>query len=313
MKTYSFAIIASLLLIFSTFSSAKSQNINFTVLNLQEGLKTASTTPLPSNPIKKADSVGQSSGVNIFYNISQSSLKDSLGVYQYTHLTLKAVWSGYRDGGRVITSPLRWKRNDWLKVIAISGGAIALHQLDVPINEVVNRNNTPFIKGFSNTFQPFGNVFYVVPALLGVYGIGSFSHDEQLSGFAIAAGKAVIISNALVTYAKVVTHRHRPNDDTPTLKNKWDGPRADLKNVSFFSSHTATAFALATTISSNYSEHKWVSPVAYTMASLVGISRITANEHWATDVFVGAVVGYSVGKLIDKLNRSKKIKLVIGL
>jgi membrane-associated phospholipid phosphatase len=49
------------------------------------------------------------------------------------------------------------------------------------------------------------------------------------------------------------------------------------------------------------------------MASIVGVSRLAAHDHWATDVFVGAVIGYSVGKLVYKLNRSKKIKLVLGL
>lgn len=311
MKTQITSVIATLLFIIIAFSPLRSQNINFTINHLQDGLSYSTTISV--NPtLEKTDSITQHEAF-INYKAALSIEEDTLPEYQHTRLTWKTVGSGYRDGGKVITSPLRWKGKDWLTLIAIGGGAVALHQLDVPLNDFVNRNNSPFVKGFSNTFQPFGNVFYILPTLLGVYGVGAYTHDEQLSGFAITAGKAVIIANALTTYAKVITHRHRPNDDTPTLNNQWDGPRADLKNVSFFSSHTATAFALATVISSNYREHKWVSPVAYTMASLVGVSRITSKDHWATDVFIGAVVGYSVGKLIDKLNRSKKIKLVVGM
>jgi membrane-associated phospholipid phosphatase len=70
---------------------------------------------------------------------------------------------------------------------------------------------------------------------------------------------------------------------------------------------------LATVIASYYSDSKWIPAASYTMASLIGVSRIAAHEHWASDVFVGAVVGYTVGKLVYKLNRSKKIKLVVGL
>lgn len=311
MKTYSIFYITSLLFIFTALSSVKSQNINFTINHLQDGLKNTSAVAIDPN-LLITDSIKQHEAL-INYKNNFPTIKDSLSEYQYTRFNLKTIASGYRDGGKVITSPLRWNGNDWLKVIAFSGATIALHQLDVPLYNVVNHNNSSFVKGFSNTMEPFGNVFYVVPALLGVYGIGAYSQNEQLAGFAITAGKAVLIANTLATYAKVMTHRHRPNDDTPTKLNQWDGPRADLNDVSFFSSHATTAFALAAVISSEYGDHKWVSPVAYTMASLIGVSRIAGNDHWTTDVFVGAVIGYSVGKLIDKLNRSKKIKLVVGL
>jgi len=310
LKTQSLSFIASLLLIFA-FLSAKSQNINFAVTNLQDGLKSAPTVTIDPNQLK-TDSITQHKIYKAYINTSLTA-KDTLTEYKYTRLNLKAIGSGYRDCGRVTTSPLRWTGNDWLKVLAIGGGALALHQLDVPINDLVNRHNNSIVKGFSNTMEPFGNLVYVLPSILGVYGIGAYTHNEDLSGFAITAGKAVLITNTLVMYAKVLAHRHRPNDDTPTLNNQWDGPRADLKNASFFSSHTATAFALATVISANYGDHKWVTPVAYTAASLVGASRIAGRDHWATDVFIGAIVGYSVGKLVDKLNRSKKIKLVVGL
>lgn len=310
MKTQSLSFIASLLFIIA-LSSVKGQNINFTVSHLQDGLKSASVVTIDPHQLK-TDSVAQHNNyINYIHTVLTA--KDTLPGYQYTRLNLKTIGSGYRDAGKVTTSPLRWTGNDWLKVLAIGGGALALHQLDIPLHDMVNRNNTSFVKGFSNALEPLGNGLYIIPSILGVYGIGAYTHNEDLSGFAITAGKAVLITNTLVLYAKVLAHRHRPNDDTPTLNNQWDGPRLDLKNASFFSSHTATAFALATVISENYGSHKWVSPVAYTMASLIGVSRITGNDHWATDVFIGAIVGYSVGKLVNKLNRSKKIKLVVGL
>ena len=169
------------------------------------------------------------------------------------------------------------------------------------------------MKGFGSAFDPMGNLLYVLPAIGGTYLVSHLAGNEELSGLAITAGKAVLIANTFVTYGKVLAHRHRPSEDIPSKPNQWDGPRLDLKNASFFSSHTTTAFSLATVIASTYANHKWVPPVAYTMASLVGVSRIAAHDHWATDVFVGAVIGYSVGKLVYKLNRSKKIKLVVGL
>ena len=238
---------------------------------------------------------------------------DTIEAFKYSILNLHTVGSGFRDGGKVYTSPLHWSGKDWLKVLAFSGSAIAIHQIDEPLNNMIYRNSAPFIKVFSNTLKPFGNALYILPALGATYIYAHTTDKDNLSGFTITAGKAVIITNAIATWTKVLAHRHRPYDDTPSKPNQWDGPRADLKNDSFFSSHTATAFSLATVVASTYADHKWVPPVAYTMASLIGVARITGNYHWATDVFVGAVIGYSVGKLVYKLNRSKKIKLVITL
>lgn len=254
---------------------------------------------------------------NIILHSADSSAKptvsDTIEAFKYSVLNLHTVGSGFRDGGKVYTSPLHWSGNDWLKVLAFGGAAVAIHQLDEPLNNMIYRNNTPFIKGFSNAFSDLGNALYIIPALGATYIYAHAKDKDDLSGFTITAGKAVIIANAMATWSKVLAHRHRPSDDIPSNPNKWDGPRADLKNDSFFSSHTATAFSLATVIASTYADHKWVPPLAYTMASLVGVARITGNDHWATDVFVGAVIGYSVGKLVYKLNRSKKIKLVITL
>lgn len=243
----------------------------------------------------------------------RSGKSDSLEAFKYSVLNLHSVGSGFRDGSKVYMSPLHWTGSDWLKIIALGGAAVAIHQLDEPLNNVMYSNNTPFIKGFSNTMEPLGNLFYILPTLGGTYIYARLSKNDYLSGLTITAGKAVIVANAIATWSKVLAHRHRPSDDTPSKPNQWDGPRLDLKNDSFFSSHTVTAFSLATVIASTYSDHKWVPPVAYSVASLIGVSRITGNNHWVTDVFVGAVIGYGVGKLIYKLNRSKKIKIVITM
>jgi len=47
----------------------------------------------------------------------------------------------------------------------------------------------------------------------------------------------------------------------------------------------------------------------YTAASLIGISRVTENKHWTTDVIVGAAVGFLSGKnVVNNYHRYAKIK-----
>ena len=39
--------------------------------------------------------------------------------------------------------------------------------------------------------------------------------------------------------------------------------------------------------------------IAYTLAILISLSRIYHNEHFASDVFGGAVLGFTLGKVLS--------------
>ncbi|HUZ57720.1 MAG TPA: phosphatase PAP2 family protein [Hanamia sp.] len=67
---------------------------------------------------------------------------------------------------------------------------------------------------------------------------------------------------------------------------------------SFPSGHSTVAFAVATVFASEHKDKPEVPFIAYTAASLIGISRFTENKHWVTDVVTGAAIGYLSGKLV---------------
>jgi membrane-associated phospholipid phosphatase len=58
-----------------------------------------------------------------------------------------------------------------------------------------------------------------------------------------------------------------------------------------------------------YKNKKWVPPVAYSLATLVGLSRIYDNAHWGSDVLAGAAIGFLSAKAMNSLYKlaSKKI------
>jgi membrane-associated phospholipid phosphatase len=66
---------------------------------------------------------------------------------------------------------------------------------------------------------------------------------------------------------------------------------------------TATVFATM------YRDQRWVPPVAYGLATLVGLSRIYDNAHWASDVMAGAAIGFLSAKAMTALYKfaGKKI------
>jgi len=70
---------------------------------------------------------------------------------------------------------------------------------------------------------------------------------------------------------------------------------------------------VATVFATEYNDKPVVQVVAYSVASLISISRITENKHWVTDVVTGAAIGYLSGKLVvkkihwfQKINSSEK-------
>ena len=63
---------------------------------------------------------------------------------------------------------------------------------------------------------------------------------------------------------------------------------------SFPSGHTAASFAFATGVGR---ELAWTRPPLYTLAALVGYSRVHAGVHYPLDVIGGALAGVAVGKL----------------
>lgn len=80
-------------------------------------------------------------------------------------------------------------------------------------------------------------------------------------------------------------------------------------SLSFVSSHTSVAFALATSTFWTVERRHGGDALTWTVfglgmstASLVGVSRVLAGSHFPTDVIAGAVVGMSVGTIVPMLH-----------
>jgi len=75
-------------------------------------------------------------------------------------------------------------------------------------------------------------------------------------------------------------------------------------DASFPSGHTASSFAAATALATFYPN---AAPLVFTLASLVGASRVHLGHHFPSDVTAGAVIGIGTGTLtawLLKLPRS---------
>jgi membrane-associated phospholipid phosphatase len=188
----------------------------------------------------------------------------------------------------------------------IMGGLAALTVvsylfIDPGMQEETQENLTSWERFSAIVVTPLGsgnNNFYA----LGATAITAFAlKNKRLKKTVIVWAGALCINDLFTNQLKITLQRHRPSSGDPYNTFDWrNGPQL---NKSFPSAHTSNIFSTATTFAIEYRDKKWVPPVAFSIAGLVGISRIYRNAHWTSDVVGGALVGFGSAKLSDYLYR----------
>ena len=149
-----------------------------------------------------------------------------------------------------------------------------------------------------NDYGQFGPYIAIVPALAAYGLIGKNNRCLSTAGELIVG----LAAAELVTGgAKIIMGRKRPFE-TGKAYEFFKGGR------SFWSGHTVTTATFATIISKRFPRQNLgfigidhdlpiVPVLAYSYTSLMAIERLYANDHWASDVYFGAIAGYAIGSL----------------
>ena len=231
------------------------------------------------------------------------TVTSSLLYSQEVHPDRAYFESYYKDLFDYVKAPVQWQANDWLVLGGVLGTGVLLYTQDDEIQDFFQRNKTPFWNGFSkHVAEPVGSGKYAISALAVLYIDGVIAKRPKSKKVALLGVKASILSGVLYTSIKLLTHRQRPSEGKFPDARVWEGPGSYFKKLSFPSGHTTNAFAIATVVARSYKDVKWVPVASYTIATLAGLSRIYDNKHWASDVLIGAALGWSLGSLIVKEN-----------
>lgn len=220
--------------------------------------------------------------------------------------------SYFTDGFALAKAPFKWQKRDWI----IAGSTIAvgslIYVLDDDIRDLIQRNRSGFTNDVSkNLIEPFGSGKYSIPLFGLLYLYGEIKDDQKSKRVALDGVKTFVFAASSAVVLKYIFKRHRPFHDTEANPRLWEGPFGNSRYTAFPSAHTAISFAMAAYLSSAYKDKLWVGISSYSIATLVGLSRINDDKHWGSDVFVGAVLGYAVGKCVfNKSLEKKNIKVL---
>jgi membrane-associated phospholipid phosphatase len=203
------------------------------------------------------------------------------------------------DQKQIWTFPVALARGKhWLPTLAVLGATAALVALD-PHEGSYFRGTTAF-NGFNRVFSSNNTSLGIILPPASLYLAGLIRRDSKMKSTALFAGEALADAEILTTVLKDADRRLRPAGVSPNgnFSDTWfeDSSHILRSNGSFPSGHSIAAFSVATVISRRYGNHRWVPYVAYGGAALIGFSRLSLSAHFASDVFMGGALGYTIAR-----------------
>jgi membrane-associated phospholipid phosphatase len=199
----------------------------------------------------------------------------------------KAIW----------TSPLRLKPSDgiWLAPFGVATGMLIgsdHHTMTQSIHISPDGQHTA-----DNLSQGALVGIGAIPASTYVWSL--FNHAPQARETGILAGEAAVNGLAVNEALKVVFRRDRPpvnNAQGKFFSSGWN-------DGSFPSNHSVLAWSMASVLASEYPG--WLmQATVYGLASTVSVSRVLSEQHFPSDVLVGSVTGWLIGRYVYRAHHN---------
>ena len=225
----------------------------------------------PADPSAPWEDRENSVGLHLLKNIAQDQ---------------KAVWIGAKS--------VRLVDADWL--VPLGGAAAAMFVTDSSYSR--HLSNSPNRIKYSKDLSNYG-IASMVGIGGGLYVWGHLTHDDHKIETGILAGEAAIDSLAPVYAMKYGFGRERP------LQDNYRG-RFGQGDVSFPSEHAAAAWSIASVIAHEY-PGPLTSLFVYGLASAVSASRISAKQHFPSDVLVGSAIGWLEGMYVYRKHHDPRV------
>ncbi len=228
-----------------------------------------------------------------------------------------------QDEGRILSSPFRMKGKD----IALWGGVALVTGVLIANDEKIYREFKDYqgehkwVNDVSPKITNLGLGQWTLGAAGAFYLGGLIFNDKKAKETARLTLMTFIHTGIVVQLGKHLTSRQRPswNDGTGSGKDEWHWLKGFFNRYkagqlsrydAFPSGHTITIFGTATVIAEMYKKTVWAPILCYSLATACGLSRITEDTHWLSDVFLGAVLGIAIGKYVVKTrNRLGKLSI----
>jgi len=228
--------------------------------------------------------------------------QDSLATKQSISSILISDVVGFgEDAVSFYSAPLNFSKHELLYTVTTAAGVGLLMYFDEDLHNKIGRGT---IKTLNNDFWDiptrYGIAAYANIAALSTYAAGLFFHKDDVRVTGKLMFESLSISGVTVVLARYIFARNRPYSGEGQWKFNWFKWNNEIE--SFPSGHTTVAFALSTVLAERI-DNNWARLGLYGLASLTAFARVYNNQHWTSDVFVGALLGFVTGMHV--INKEK--------
>ena len=223
-------------------------------------------------------------------------------LFSQTKLTGEEVKSRLNEDYEIIQE----NKSDELlyKIGILSASTGLMFLLDDPIRKNLKKNNSQdvFYLKAGNTLGVYSYHF----AFAGTLYLTQFmTENKNIAVTGKILLESLIVSGLASISIKYIFGRSRPYMKNGNTKFNW----FETENIfnSLPSGHVISAFTTSTVLSKQIG-NPYVSIALYSLAGLTAYQRIASDNHWFSDVFLGASIGILVGEYFTMLNDSNEDK-----
>jgi hypothetical protein len=198
-----------------------------------------------------------------------------------------------------------FKRSDLVVAGAIAAGSAAVSLFDERIarwtqgSSIQTTNRTDLAEGLT-----FINETPLTLGAVATYGAGRLIGNETMADVGLHVTESLVMTIGIAELARVSLGRIRPRaaEGDAFLFEPGKG-LTKFEARSFPSLHAAAAFATASALVAELDIRRpgvsrYAAPALYTAALVPGFTRLYLNQHWASDVVAGTMVGAFLGDRI---------------
>jgi len=254
------------------------------------------STAVPAASATKDDSsaVPDSSSQAMNVNASEDRYQLQPGEDPENHLISPFLKHLVGDQKEFWSAPARFRTKDLKWILPAVGITAAFIASDSWWSKQVNPSHIQTSLHISD---------YGTYSMIGLTGasflFGHMTNDDHLQEAGFLTGEAAINATGVAYLFKEMTQRQRPLQDS--------GNGDFFKGGSSFpSEHSAIAWSVASVWAHEYPG--WLSQTAaYGLASAITVTRVTAKEHFPSDVIVGSALGWYFGRQVYRAHHDPEL------
>lgn len=203
----------------------------------------------------------------------------------------KIIWS----------APLR-SRNHLPYVIPVAAATAGLIAADQSVGRKLTERPPGTAFDVSRKISLTGTVGSLVGFAGAYYGVARLTHNQRMREDALLSFETLADTGIVQGVLKVTTQRERPAQPDGLLRIDDARGKFWAGGASFPSGHATSAWALASLFASRYPDKPVVRYGAYGLAAAISASRLTGRQHFPSDVVVGSVFGYLIGRYVARIH-----------